>query len=543
MMKSIKFYAMLLVAAVAMWSCGDDYDDTALRKDVSDLQSRVEKLEAWSTTVNGQISALQGLVNALEENDYVTGVSPITVDGKTGYTITFTKSDAITIFDGINGKDGADGTTPVIGVDKFTDGVYYWTVKTGTAAAIWVKDAAGNKIPTTGAVGATPQLGVATHTDGKVYWQLNGTWLKNGQDMVPATGDKGETGATGAQGDAVFKKDGVKVNDDNTVTFTLAGDNGATFTLPMADAIKIFTDFSTITTAAAKDITLALNIKDADYAAIKAEVTNNKGLGAAVATRAARTPWTVAIKQVPTFNADGSIKDQAIVTVTPPTMDDAIKDTDTALLKITIVDKDGKEHTATRVLYYSNQIEWAEGNLIANADNSGCEIGAPTDAGLYFQFGSLVGWSTETPLTIVVKPDGCTVTAWDESWTGDPATENTVTGTGDPCKYYLKGTWRLPTKDEYVSLFKNSGYPSNGPWKWENSSATNSTSGLTFPVSGYRKSIGSLSDVGQNGSYWSASPYVGINGYYLSFGSSNVIPSYYSYRANGLSVRCVRAIN
>lgn len=534
---------MLLVAAVAMWSCGDDYDDTALRKDVSDLQSRVEKLEAWSTTVNGQISALQGLVTALEENDYVTGVSPITVDGKTGYTITFTKSDAITIFDGINGKDGANGTTPVIGVDKFTDGAYYWTVKTGDAKATWMLDAAGNKVATTGATGKTPVLSVA-QDNGKLYWQVDGKWLMNGTEKVPATGDKGETGETGSQGDAVFKKDGVKVNADNTVTFTLAGDNGATFTLPMVDAIKIFSDFATITTAEAKDITLALNIKDADYAAIKAEVTNSKGLSVAVATRAARVPWTVAIKQVPTFNADGSIKDQAIVTVTPPTMDDAIKDTDTALLKVTIVGKDGKEHTATRVLYYSNQIEWAEGNLIANADNSGCEIGAPTDAGLYFQFGSLVGWSTEDPLTIAVKPDGCNVTAWNWSWTGDPATENTVTGTGDPCKYYLKGTWRLPTKDEYVSLFKNSGYPSNGPWKWENYSATNSTSGLTFPASGCRYGgDGSLYAVGANGYYWSASPLNASSGYSLIFDSSYVNPSDNYDRAIGLSVRCVRAIN
>ena len=42
-----------------------------------------------------------------------------------GYTIKFAKSNPIVIY---NGKDGADGNTPVIGVKKDTDGIYYWTL-------------------------------------------------------------------------------------------------------------------------------------------------------------------------------------------------------------------------------------------------------------------------------------------------------------------------------------------------------------------------------------------------------------------------------
>ena len=76
-MKQFKHYALLLVVALAMFGCGDDYDDTALKNDISDLKSRVEKLESWCSTANTQISALQGLVSALQENDYVTGVNPI----------------------------------------------------------------------------------------------------------------------------------------------------------------------------------------------------------------------------------------------------------------------------------------------------------------------------------------------------------------------------------------------------------------------------------------------------------------------------------
>ena len=37
-------------------------------------------------------------------------------------------------------------------------------------------------------------------------------------------------------------------------------------------------------------------------------------------------------------------------------------------------------------------LKWATGNLVANGEHS-CKIGEPTDGGLYFQFGSLIGWA------------------------------------------------------------------------------------------------------------------------------------------------------
>ena len=59
-MKKFRHYALLLVTAMAVFGCSKDYDDTELKQDISDLQSRVEKLETWCTTVNGQISAQIG---------------------------------------------------------------------------------------------------------------------------------------------------------------------------------------------------------------------------------------------------------------------------------------------------------------------------------------------------------------------------------------------------------------------------------------------------------------------------------------------------
>ncbi|EFS32929.2 Ig-like domain-containing protein [Bacteroides sp. D2] len=369
-MKKFRHYALLLVTAMAVFGCSKDYDDTELKQDISDLQSRVEKLETWCTTVNGQISALQGLVTALEAKDYVTGVSPVT----NGYTITFSKSDAITIYNGKDGAKGADGVTPVIGVDKF-EGEYYWTVKTGTAAATWILDADGKKIRTTGDKGAdgsagvagtSPVLSVAADTDGKVYWKVNGEWLLNSGKKVQATGDKGDKGETGsagaagadgAQGDAVFAADGVTVDKTKgTVTFTLAGEDGATFTLPMASEMKIFKEFTDcMVRPAMKTLTLDLNLKQDEYTAIKAELTSSKGMTTAIvkATRAAAgSPWGVTLKE-PTFNADKSIKENAVVTFDFPT--DVAED-EFALLKVTVIDTKGQEHAATRIIVYSTKV-------------------------------------------------------------------------------------------------------------------------------------------------------------------------------------------
>lgn len=208
-------------------------------------------------------------------------------------------------------------------------------------------------------------------------------------------------------------------------------------------------------------------------------------------------------------------------------------------------------------------IKVAVGNLIADGHN-GAKIGAPTDGGLYFQFGSLIGWSGSkntdgtgidangtATASAVVTPEGYTgssVATWtDVSWTGEdtlPSTDDNTTGIGDPCRYYLKGTWRLPTVDEYKTLFNNvtSGkWADSGGWSWTNSSASH-TAGLKFPASGCRDgSDGSLDSVGSYGYCWSASPDDSDYGYSLFFNSSYVTPSTSPDRADGLAVRCVQS--
>ena len=112
---------------------------------------------------------------------------------------------------------------------------------------------------------------------------------------------------------------------------------------------------------------------------------------------------------------------------------------------------------------------WATGNLVADGSN-GCRIGAPTDAGLHFAFGSLVGWSggatgdgrgrgTPSKTKIAAKPSsyiglstypgGYYSSAPSGTGYCYPSTDNSSTGVGDPCRYYLGPSWRTPT---YVEL-------------------------------------------------------------------------------------------
>ena len=165
----MKHLFKLWIAATLLFiaGCSESYDDSALVGRVDNLENRVAKLEELCKQMNNNISSLQTLVNALQNNDYVTGVTPVIENGKTiGYTITFAKAKPITIYhgkdgkdgqngadgkDGVNGtdgKDGKDGYTPKIGVKQDTDGIYYWTLD-----GDWLLDDKGNKIKAQGTDG------------------------------------------------------------------------------------------------------------------------------------------------------------------------------------------------------------------------------------------------------------------------------------------------------------------------------------------------------------------------------------------------------
>ena len=215
----------LLVCGLLLFGCSDKYDDSALRNDLNDLENRVTKLEELCKQMNTNISSLQTIVTALQNNVYVTGTTPLMKDGKEiGYTITFSKGNPITIYHGKDGQDGEDGTTPTIGVKKDTDGVYYWTLNGEFIMVDGGKIQAEGKDGTNGTNGTTPQFKIEND-----YWFVSYNNGANWTQLGKATGEDG------IGGDSMFSGVDYKTSTDYVI-FTLA--DGTQIKLPTWSAFE-----------------------------------------------------------------------------------------------------------------------------------------------------------------------------------------------------------------------------------------------------------------------------------------------------------------
>lgn len=221
-MKKLLTFAALL-AVVALTSC--KYDDDDLWNSVHGLENRVAKLEELCKQMNTNISSLQTIVTALQNNVYVTGTTPLMKDGKEiGYTITFSKGNPITIYHGKDGQDGEDGTTPTIGVKKDTDGVYYWTLNGEFIVVDGGKIQAEGKDGTNGTNGTTPQFKIEND-----YWFVSYDNGANWTQLGKATGEDG------VGGDSMFSGVDYETSTDYVI-FTLS--NGTQIKLPTWSAFE-----------------------------------------------------------------------------------------------------------------------------------------------------------------------------------------------------------------------------------------------------------------------------------------------------------------
>ena len=241
-----------MFCGLLLFGCSDKYDDSALRNDLNDLENRVAKLEELCKQMNTNISSLQKIVDALQDNLSISKVEQIS----DGYIIYFSDGSTATIK---NGKDS--GTIPIIGVKQDTDGIYYWTLD-----GEWLTDEKGNKVKaqgtdgkdgvdgedgndgangedgvdgTNGKDGITPQLKIE---NGR--WMLsmdNGkTWTDIGQ-ATGADGTDGEDGVDGKDGtNGIFKS---VTEDNDNVYFTLEDDS--VITIPKSDNSKFAIAFDT----------------------------------------------------------------------------------------------------------------------------------------------------------------------------------------------------------------------------------------------------------------------------------------------------------
>ena len=175
-----KFLLLFAGAALLLTGC-DKYDDGDIRKEIGNLKDRIAELETVVSAMNGDVSSLKTLANALDGRDYVTGVEALE-DGS-GYKILFAVAPAITVKNGTNGADG--DSAPVIGLREDADGVYYWTL-TSDGDPEWLLDADGNKMPVSGGMESRASRRRSVWTT-KVSGRWTTAMVRSGCWIPPAT--------------------------------------------------------------------------------------------------------------------------------------------------------------------------------------------------------------------------------------------------------------------------------------------------------------------------------------------------------------------
>ena len=99
-----KIITCMILGLLSLVSC-TEYDEVAMWNKNEDMGSRLAALEELCSRLNTNIVSLQQIVEALQGNDYVTGVVPVVENGETvGYTISFSKSGPVTIYHGKKGE-------------------------------------------------------------------------------------------------------------------------------------------------------------------------------------------------------------------------------------------------------------------------------------------------------------------------------------------------------------------------------------------------------------------------------------------------------
>ena len=262
----------LAVAIAAMMTFTGCYDDSDLQTRMDQAEADIAELQQLVKDINTNISSLVTVVDALKNSDQITSVTPLS-DGS-GYTITFSKSGTITIYNGKNGVDGtngtngangengADGHTPVISVKLDTDGQYYWTVD-----GEYLTDADGKKIPATAHI-ATPQIRI-NEGNFEISYNEGLTW-----EVI---------GNAGASDDVVFKQ---VIDGPASVLFVLS--DGTQIEIPKTQQFVINVESTDVIASAGQQASVSFTVSGADENTV-VDAFGTKGYEASVMMKNAST--------------------------------------------------------------------------------------------------------------------------------------------------------------------------------------------------------------------------------------------------------------
>ena len=228
----------LLVVCISVFFAGCKDDD--LQKQVDELEQRVITLETLCAQMNTNISSMQTIIEALKQQDYITGVNPVEENTVIiGYTITFAKNKPITIYNGENGS--------FLGAKKDSDGLYYWVLD-----GDWLFDDDGGKMQVSG---VTPQLKIE-----------NGRWLVS-IDTGKTWNDVGQ-----ATGESFFKE--VDNSAEDFVRFVFA--DGSEIQVPKKTTFAIsFSETLPVKITAGETVEIAYTLSQGNEKTLVKAITSN----------------------------------------------------------------------------------------------------------------------------------------------------------------------------------------------------------------------------------------------------------------------------
>ena len=233
-MNTLKQLTLILGAAAFLFIGCSTFDDTQINSRVDDLENRITELERLVNELTSNLGTLVTAIDALENQDRIVSINKL--PGDAGWEIVFAQSGTVTVYNGANGKDG---DSPVIGVQKDTDGIYYWTLN-----GEFLLDENNQKIPATAQYGV-PQIKIE---DGKFWFSTDGEkWI--------------ECGDVASEGIGTIK--GVEDKGDSVV-FTLYDDS--TITIPKVQSFALNIENTEVGIAAGETAQIPYTITAADDA-------------------------------------------------------------------------------------------------------------------------------------------------------------------------------------------------------------------------------------------------------------------------------------
>ena len=162
-MKTTRYILCLAAAALLAGGCGK-----FVRDELITMQNEIDQLHKQVADMNEAMVSLRAIVNEMAAGGYVVEVKEFAgEDGRGGYTLVFNDGSLMSLYSGVDGRDGQDAVPPVIGLQQDAeDGEWYWTLD-----GEWILSPEGDRFKAVGVDGITPQLDVRQSEDvDEMHW-------------------------------------------------------------------------------------------------------------------------------------------------------------------------------------------------------------------------------------------------------------------------------------------------------------------------------------------------------------------------------------